>query len=141
MNTAETTVTITQQPQQQGLLETVKEKVNINQIVDKVHESRNIIVDIALYGGIGFLIGYLLKRYSNAVIVVILMTTALIIMQQFDILTMVIHWEKINELLGLPVASKLITDNFPALAMEWARTNVPIVVSMLVGFLVGIRVG
>jgi hypothetical protein len=127
--------------QQAGIMETVKEKMNMGQLVDKISESRNLIFDVVLYGSIGLLTGYLLKRYSGAVIVIILMTSALMIMQQFELIVLAVNWDKINEILGLAQANKLLADNMVPLAIEWAKANMLVVVSMLIGFLVGIKVG
>src|SRR5437762_7932686 len=114
---------------QPSIIETVKEKVNVGQLVDKISESRNLIFDVLLYGSIGLLTGYLLKRYSGAVIVIVLMTSALMIMQQFELIAITINWDKINEMLGLAQANKLLSDNMMPLAIEWAKANMLVVVS------------
>jgi len=139
MTSSQTTTTVTTQPA--GLMDTVKEKMNVSQLVDKISESRTLIFDVVLYGSIGLLTGYLLKRYSGAVIVIVLMTSALMIMQQFELIVLAVNWDKINEMLGLAQANKLLADNMVPLAIEWAKANMLVVVSMLIGFLVGIKVG
>lgn len=127
--------------QQQGILDTVKEKVNLSGLLEKVQDSRGIIMDAIIYGGVGFLFGYLIKRYINAVITAILMTTALFVMQQFNVVTVIIHWEVIYDLCGITQVMKLLGDNIMPFVFEWAKANVFLVVSWLIGFLIGIKVG
>jgi hypothetical protein len=127
--------------QQQGIFDTVKEKVNFAGLLDKMQDSRGFIVDAVIYGGVGFLFGYLIKRYINAVITAILMVTALFVMQQFSIVTVTVHWEVIYDLCGITQVMKLLGDNIMPFVFEWAKANVFLVVSWVVGFLVGIKVG
>lgn len=134
MNTETTSVV------QPGILETVKEKVNANQIFDKISESRGLIMDIFLYGGIGFLTGYFLKRYSNVVIIAVLMGTGLVFLQHLDWIHITIHWDTIYQTLGLSPAVKVLSDNFFILATEWCRANMHIVVAWIIGFLSGLKI-
>ena len=131
---------ITTTAAQPGILDTVKEKVHFSDLVEKINDSRSIIMDMALYGGIGFLSGYLLKKYSNAVIIIILMTTALVVLQQFEFITVIINWPKIHSMLGLQENAKIIIDNFGLFFVDWVKSNMPIVVVTLIGFLLGIKV-
>jgi uncharacterized membrane protein (Fun14 family) len=124
-----------------GLLETMKEKLNFNQVIEKVQESRGTLIDVGLYGCIGFLTGFLIKRYSTIVILMVLMVTGLLVLQQFELISVVIHWSKVNELLGLPQTTMIINENMPMIIWEWARANMIIVVSAIVGFLVGVKLG
>jgi uncharacterized membrane protein (Fun14 family) len=125
---------------QTGLLETVKEKVNLNQFVEKVSESRGLIMDALLYGGVGFLTGYFLKRYSNVVIILVLLISCLAALQQFELIAITVYWEKIHAMLGLSPAAKVLADNFLVLATEWAKANMHIVVSSIIGFLCGLKI-
>jgi uncharacterized membrane protein (Fun14 family) len=134
MNTETTSVV------QPSILETVKEKVNANQLFEKISESRGLIMDIFLYGGIGFLTGYFLKRYSNIVIIGILMGTGLVFLQQFDFINITVHWDTVYTTLGLSPAVKVLSDNFFILATEWCRANMHIVVAWVIGFLTGLKI-
>jgi uncharacterized membrane protein (Fun14 family) len=134
MNNETTTVV------QPGILESVKEKVNSNQIIEKISESRGLIMDVLLYGGIGFLTGYFLKRYSNVVIIGILMGTGLMFLQQLDFINITIHWDIIHTNLGLSPAVKVLSDNFFILATEWCRANMHVVVAWVIGFLTGLKI-
>src|SRR5438477_4305241 len=129
MNNQEVATTV-----QTGLLETVKDKVNVSQFIEKVSESRAVIFDAVLYGGIGFLVGYFLKKYSSVVIILILIISGLLVLQQIELISITVYWEKIHTMLGLSSAAKMIADNFLVLATEWAKANIHIVISAIVGF-------
>lgn len=124
-----------------GFLDTFKQKVNFDDLVVKVQESRGMLMDIALYGGIGLLSGYLIKRYSSVVIMLVFVIAGLAVLQQFDFLVIAINWPKINELLGLQPTVVIMSDNMPMIAWEWAKSNTTIVVSGIVGFLIGLKIG
>lgn len=127
--------------QQQGILETMKEKVNLGSLVEKVQDSQGLFVNGLLFGVIGFLCGYLIKRYINAVITLILVSTGLFVLQQFELLTVTIHWTTLYELLGVTQVAKLLDDNIAPFVFELAKANVLLVISWIVGFLMGIKVG
>ena len=127
--------------QQQGILETVKDKVNVAALVEKMHDSQGLILNGFLFVGIGFLCGYLIKRYINAVITLILVLTALFVLQQFEIITVTIHWQMIYESLGIAQIMKLVDDNVAPFVFELAKANVLLVVTWVIGFLVGIKIG
>ncbi|HTM05843.1 MAG TPA: hypothetical protein VL201_01240 [Patescibacteria group bacterium] len=127
--------------EQKAILETVKEKVNLQTFFEKVQDSRGIILDIAIFGCVGFLSGYLLKRYINAVITMIITGVILFMMQQFSLLTITIHWEILYELLGITQVINLVGDNLGLFIFEWAKANVFLVTSSLIGFLIGIKIG
>ncbi|RTL06665.1 hypothetical protein EKK58_05035 [Candidatus Dependentiae bacterium] len=127
--------------EQQSILDSVKEKVSLQNFFEKVQDSRALILDIAIYGGIGFLIGYLLKRYINAVITMIMMSTMLFVLQQFSLITITIHWEIIYEILGITQLMHLIGESVHLFIFEWAKANVFLVISWMVGLLVGIKLG
>jgi uncharacterized membrane protein (Fun14 family) len=128
-------------PQGTGILEVVKEKLNFNQVVEKLQNSKGILVDVALYGCIGFLVGFLIKRYSTVVILMVLMTAGLLVLQQFELITIAVNWFKFNDLLGLPQTTTIINENMPMILWEWARANMVIVVSAIIGFLTGVKLG
>ena len=127
--------------QKNGLLDTFKEKVKFDDMVVKVHESKDMLIDVALYGVIGLLIGYLLKRYSIVVLIAVLMIAALCVLQHLEIVHIAINWLKVHEYLGLPNAAIILSDNVPALLWECAKNNMVVVISAIVGFLLGLKIG
>lgn len=127
--------------EQQSILESVREKVNLQSFFEKVQDSHALLLDLAIYGGIGFLVGYLFKRYINAVITIIMFSTVLFVLQQFSLIAITIHWEILYELLGLTQLMHLVGDSLHLFFFEWAKANVFLVISWLIGLLIGIKVG
>ncbi len=48
-----------------GLIETLKNAMQPEVIANKIGMDKNMLVDIGLYGAIGFITGFLLKKYSE----------------------------------------------------------------------------
>ncbi len=123
-----------------GVLSAIKEKIQPGAIMERLQVSRNTLIDIGLYGGIGFLAGFLLKKYSTFVIALTLFVTGLIMLQQFDFMVIAINWPKVHTLLGIQPAT-IIADNMFLMIWAWMRANVVISSSFIVGFLIGLKVG
>ena len=83
---------------QPGWADTLRERSKY--IMGRLHESRAIILDILLYGGIGFLCGFLLRKYANYVAFLVLIVVGVIAMQQYNVINVVINWTYINDLFG-----------------------------------------
>lgn len=122
-----------------GLLGTVKEHVPVDTIVGKIQESRGTIIDIGLYGGIGLLTGFFIKKYSTLVVFVVLMIISLYVFQHFNFIA--INWAVVYEALGVQSASLLTGDNLFFLVSEWVKSNMIAAVSCVVGFLLGLKIG
>lgn len=123
-----------------GIIETIKNAMHPEAIANKVGIDKNMLIDIGLYGSIGFIVGFLLKKYSEYFISFILLIIGLVVLQQFDYIAISINMPKIHELLGLqtlPVAG----EGYASLLLEWMRANVAGSASLAVGFLIGLRVG
>lgn len=121
-----------------GWFDSFKDKSS--NLVDKIRDSKESIVDIALYAGLGFLLGYLVKRFSAYLIMIAICIVIIIALQQFEVIFVAINWAKIQSALGMqPVTtadSSLITTSW-----EWMKANVLISVSFIIGFLLGLRFG
>ena len=125
---------------QPGLVETVKEAVRPDAIVEKIKMNKNILIDVGLYGTIGFIAGFLIRRYSEFVIFFGIFITALFVLQQFDIVIVSFNWIKVHQLLGLQ-QSPLIGDAYSSLLFEWVKANVIASGSFAIGFLLGLKLG
>jgi len=123
---------------QSGWLDTLKDRSKY--AMERLHESRAIILDILLYGGLGFLSGFLLRKYANYVAFLVLIVVGIIVMQQYDILQVVINWTKFNDLFGFQHAPAINGDSFVAF-WAWCKANAVIVVSWIIGLLIGLKVG
>lgn len=123
-----------------GMLDTIKQKASPAAIAEKFNISRNTLIDIGLYAGIGFLAGFLLKKYSTFVISLVLFVAGLVVLQQFDFLAIGVNWPKVNTLLGLQPAA-VASNDMLTLVWVWLKSNVIISSSFVVGFLIGLKVG
>jgi len=133
--------TQTQAPQATtGLVDTVRNNFSVDGIINYIVQSKDVIFEIGLYGLIGFAAGYLLKRYSNFIVTLALVIVFLVVLHQFQIVTIFFNWNKIYEYIGVQPAL-VNTDNLISVAGEWARTNIIVVASAAVGFLLGLRAG
>lgn len=117
----------------------IKENLQINTLMDKFHLSPSRLIEMALYLGIGFLSAFLLKKYSSYVFVFILFIVTLILLHQFNIITIVVDWAKIQTLFGIQPAT--VPDANVVLYWEWIKMNFALVLSFSIGFLIGLRVG
>lgn len=122
-----------------GLLGTVKEHVPVDTIVGKFQESRGTLLDIGLYGGIGLLVGFFMKKYSTLVVFIVLMALSLYVFQHFNFIT--INWSVVYTTLGIQSAALLTTESLFYLATEWAKSNIVATASIIVGFLLGLKIG
>ncbi|MCA9770260.1 hypothetical protein KC460_02730 [Candidatus Dependentiae bacterium] len=125
--------------EQIGWLDRVKSSLKIDTIMEKISASKDKIVELGIYLGAGFLIGFLLKKYAQYVIVFILLVVGITVLQQLGVLHIVINWEKIQELFGVQqtmVSSDVVNSYF-----EWVRLHIWLVLSFSIGFFFGLKVG
>jgi hypothetical protein len=126
------------QAAQSGWVSTIKERSKY--AMEKLHESRAMILDVLLYGGIGFLSGFLLRRFANYVAFLVLMIVAVIAMQQYNIVNVTVNWTYVNDLFGFQQVPTISGDSFVAF-WAWCKANAVIVVSWIIGLLIGLKIG
>jgi uncharacterized membrane protein (Fun14 family) len=113
-------------------------KVKSSLHLDKFQFSTNRLIEIGLYLGFGFLIGYVLKRFSSFVLVIVLTLLAIFLLHQFEIINLSLNIDKLHQFLGIQQASG--ESIFSAYCI-WAKANIILVLSFFIGFLIGIRLG
>ena len=84
--------------------------------------------------------GFLLKKYSEYFIALVLLLVGVIVLQQFDYVSVSINIPKIHQMLGLQSAP-MVGDKYGVLLLEWMKANVAGSASLVVGFLIGLKVG
>ncbi len=126
---------------QPGFLTKMKDMLRFDNLVQKIKDSRSMIMDIALYGGLGFLSGFFLRKYSAYIAVLILLIVGIILLQQFEVISIMINWTKVNELFGIQPGAADVSDTALMVLWEWVKANLAIVVSYIIGFLIGLRMG
>ncbi len=125
---------------QMGWLESIKERLNLDAIMEQLRLSKDRLIEVALYSGIGFLSGFLLKKYSWYVFVLVLVIVSLVALHQFELIKIVVNWDNVYEFFGIQPAA-VTGDNVLAVAWEWMRANMLISISFIVGFLIGLKLG
>ena len=123
-----------------GLIETIKTSVQPDIVAHKFGVDKNLLIDIGVYGSIGFIAGYLLKKYSEYFVSLLFLVIALVVLQQFDYVAVLFNYEKINEVFGLNIIP-FGADSCKNMLFEWMKSNVPRSASLIVGFLIGLKVG
>jgi uncharacterized membrane protein (Fun14 family) len=128
------------QLENQGILDSLRNAVQPESVVEKLGIDKQLLIDIGLYGSIGFIAGFLLKKYSEYFICFVLFVVGLIVLQQCDYISLSVNMAKIQYVLG--VESMLFESGaYGSFVMEWIKSNVPSSLSLLVGFLIGLKVG
>lgn len=124
--------------QQAGWFDAAKSKAG--GLFEKIKDSKDTLFDIALYGGLGFLVGYLVKKFSGYLIMLAIFIVVILALQQFELLFVSVNWAKIQSAVGIQPA---VTPDASMLGMvwEWMKVNVLISVSFIIGFLLGLKFG
>jgi uncharacterized membrane protein (Fun14 family) len=123
-----------------GMLSSIKEHMHVDTVVDQIRQSKDILIEIAIYASIGFFAGYLVKRYSSLLVIIACCIVGLVVLSKFELVSVAVNWNYICQQLGIQPAL-LNTESISVIAWDWARTNAMLVSSMVIAFLVGLRVG
>ncbi len=124
---------------QTGWFDKLKTSLNIDGLMERIRESKGRIFEIVVYLGIGFLVGFLLKKYAQFVIVFIVLIIGLVVLQQLNVINLVVDWVRLQDLFGIqPTVTGSDTISF---YFEWIKVNIWLVLSFAVGFFFGLRVG
>ena len=124
-----------------GFIDNVKHYLNPSVLWEKIKESKSLIGDLLLFFCIGFLIGYILKKYGQYVAVFLVYLGCMVLLHQCGVIYVTINWPIIQKFLGishLPIAQG---STFILWCWEWVKVNVAITFSFALGFLGGLRVG
>ncbi len=124
-----------------GIIDTIKDTLAPDSLVEKVKESKDKIFEMGLYGGIGLISGFLLKKYSAFIGICILCIIGLGVLQHFGFLNILINWDKVHDMFGIQAVHTVSADNIMATVWEWIRINPLISISYAVGFLIGLSIG
>jgi hypothetical protein len=124
-----------------GFMEKAKTYLNPDYWMQKLNLDREKVINIALYFGAGFFLGFLIKKYNRYVFAFALFSLALAGFMYLDLVTIAINWSKIYGFIGLKTTSLPADATFWAIMWEWTKLNAVMVFSFLLGFLFGIKVG
>ena len=114
-----------------GLLETVKEHLDPSTVMEKIKSSKDTLFEVGLYAGIGFVSGFLLKKYSTYVGVCVLVLIGLGVLHHLEVINVMVNWDKVYDVFGIQAAQNITADNIVSLVWEWVRLNMVISISIL----------
>lgn len=114
------------------------EKVKSMLHLDKIQLSTQKLVEIGIFFGVGLVFGYLIKRFSLVLLFVIVTIIVLLLLHQFEFISLSVNADKIKELIGL---RQPIDGNLVSAMWIWTKEHIFQLLSFAIGFLIGIRLG
>ncbi len=138
MNETQVSAVIPPAPQT-SLVESFKNAIQPETIANKLGMDKNMLIDIGIFGSIGFILGFLLKKYSEYFIALVLLIIGLMVLQHFDYLAISLNTQKIHDMMGLH-SVPTVGVGYGSLLSEWVRSNIASTVSFTVGLLIGLKV-
>lgn len=124
--------------QHQGWWNSFKENLSLDQLSKKFDFSLNNLIEVSAYLVIGFISGFLIKKYGRFVIVILLVAgLSMGVLAHFNVIT--IDWVKIKMLLGISEIHTL--DNVRQVYSAWIKEHIVAIISVIIGFLIGHRAG
>lgn len=124
-------------PPKNSVLECIK-NFDVRGFMNHVKELNFNFIEITTFFAVGILGGFLCKRYFKSALVWALMSVVIVVV--LDYIGMIaIQWDTIQGVVGASPAQTF--DRLFEETIVWARDNVPAVISLIIGFTVGIKVG
>ncbi len=93
---------------------------------------------ITIFFGVGILTGFLCKRYLKKIIILCLISLGTVIAFEYAGL-LAVRWDFIQSVIGATPEQVFETVRFGTIV--WAQNNTSAAVSLIVGFLIGVKVG
>lgn len=116
-----------------SFLENLQDILNPTRLMQKIQNNKETLFHIALFIGIGFLVGYFIKKYNRYVAGFVFVALALIGLDYIGILSITVQWQRIHDLFGIEPVMR-VEGNIFAFYAEWIRANFFIAVSFCVVF-------
>lgn len=110
-------------------------------VTEKLHEYKGTLTEVGIYFAIGFVAGFLLKKYMKYILLIIVGIALLVVLDQFDLVHTYINWDKVQEVLKLQSAGYPLDTQTTHAYLAWIKANLIIVLSGVAGFLIGLKVG
>ena len=120
--------------------DTIKDATQWDFWKNKVSFSQDMITEIGMYLGIGFLLGFFIKKYSRIIVVICLIAIGLLALQHANFITITVNWNLLHKTMGIdPIVYN--HDTVFASYWQWVTENMRIVLSFLGGLLIGFKLG
>lgn len=114
----------------------VKSKLHIDSLINYIKEYKEQLLEFSLYAGVGFLVGFLLKRFTTFFIFLVFFGGLLVILQHFHYLNF--NYEKVYEIFGVQ-SSLSNSENLLIVIWEWVKINWLLSFGFSIGFLLGLK--
>jgi hypothetical protein len=121
-----------------GWFDRLKNSLQLEKISERLNFSKHKILDMALFFGIGFLAGFLWKRYANYFIAALIFIGVLFIFNQLELINLNINWLKVQECCGIEPARA--DADILSMLWDWSKNNILIIFSFIIGFCFGAKV-
>lgn len=122
-----------------GLVDTIKDNLSVDALAGRMHTTREKLIDVSLAGGIGFLFGFFLKKYSTYVALLVLLAIVVGFLNHYGVINIAIDWVRAQEVFGVQPIE--FNGGIMSFVFEWVKANIAISISASIGFLVGLRLG
>ncbi len=116
----------------------IKTNFHLTKVVETIKDSKEYLLEILFCVAIGFVAGYILKKFSSATVIVVLTLSGIVILQHFQFLELIINWHRLQDVLGIE-HSVVANENVLIIVWAWIKMHLALSVSFLVAFLLGIR--
>jgi uncharacterized membrane protein (Fun14 family) len=117
----------------------VKDTMSPDNLMKKFDLTSDKLINIGLYLAVGFFAGFLLKKYAHVLFTVAMGIALLSVLHYSGFITVTINWDKLQALGIGPIPT--IDATFFSLMWEWATMHLAVVLSFIIGFLIGVKVG
>jgi hypothetical protein len=121
-----------------GWFDRLKNSLQLDKLAQTLNLSKYKLLDMGLFLGVGFLLGFLWKRYANYVIAALIFVAVLMLLNQLDVVRVHINWIKVQECCGIVPAHQ--DADIVAMFWEWSKANILIIFSFVIGFCFGAKV-
>jgi uncharacterized membrane protein (Fun14 family) len=121
-----------------GWFDTIKDSLKWHVIEEKFYELQPMLIALALYMGCGFITGFLVKKFSSILAIIITALVIVGILQHLQVISVSVNWFKMHEWFGIKSIPAFDTQSL-SLYGDWVKHNVLQVLVFLLGFALGIH--
>lgn len=122
--------------QSKGFFELIKEY--ISGVISQFKNSPHALLTTVLCFGVGYIFGFILKRYFNYVVFLILCIFGIMLLKHFQLISLSLNTHKIEELTG--ITSVPAGSDFFTVLWSWIKQNSFMVISFVLGTILGLKV-
>ena len=130
-----------QEAPQLSFFDRLKDNLNPTNLMERLNLSKNKLIELGLYLGIGFLSGFLFKKYFKYMLVFVAFIGCLYWLQYMNVITVVINADRAQEIFGVQPGAVFEDAGLMSQYWEWVKANVALVLTYSIGFFIGLKLG